>query len=229
MREHEPGVPGAREPVRERGAGRGSEGQQEGPGDVVVHRAAEAGGERAVQPPGEGHAVGGHRAGHEHRADQRDRPGRGHHADDDGGDARVEQHQPPYLPPARRVLVTQQGLGEVRAPHQDRVGHRAQQHEVHEQPAGGRNPPVGDGDDHEGHEPEDDTGAGTDVPAAPVADGVRPAALLRGRRGRDHRSDPTDAADDRRRRARGREARRAAPTETTTKASRARTFRVPPT
>ena len=48
----------------------------------------------------------------------------------------------------------QQRGGEVRAPHHDRVGHRAEQHQVQHQPVGVWQPAVRDGDPDRGGEPQ---------------------------------------------------------------------------
>ena len=156
----QPSVPGLRQVVAgQDGPQSGPDGQHRRRGHVVAHaHAAEPRRQRTPAQQDERHTVPGHRAGDRHRTEQgEDSPDTRRHTDDDEGDPGVQQHKPSGLLRPRHggVLGLQHGAGEVRAPHHDRVGYRAQDHHVDHEPAGCRDHGVDGHEDDGDGQPED--------------------------------------------------------------------------
>ena len=117
-------------------------------GEVVANGDPEPPRQRAPQPAPQLDAVPQHRARHRRRARHGERPEAGGHPDQHRGDPRDEQCDAAVLLGAVVDLGRglQQGLGEVGAPHHRGVGERAEQHQVHEEPARAGHPAVHEGE-----------------------------------------------------------------------------------
>ena len=117
-------------------------------GEVVANGDPEPPRQRTPQPAPQLDAVPQHRARHRRRARHGERPDAGGHPDQHRGDPRDEQRDAAVLLGAVVDLGggLQQGLGEVGAPHHRGVGERAEQHQVHEEPARPGYPAVHEGE-----------------------------------------------------------------------------------
>ena len=104
--------------------------------DVVAHGHGEAGRQRGPQLTQQRRPVPERRDGDGARTDGGHRPPAGEHPHDHEHGAEVEQGQPDGLvaPVIRLVGSVQESIGEVLAPHQDRVAHRAEEQQVDHQP-----------------------------------------------------------------------------------------------
>ena len=137
------GVPG------EQHAERGPDGERGRGGHVVADGDREARAERPHEPDGQVRAVPYDRGGHRHRPGQDEEPGVGEVPGDHGGRPAVAQGEPDRLAAAAR-RASQEGRGEVLAPHEHRVGEGAEEEQVEHEPAGRRHPGVDeDGEDQE--------------------------------------------------------------------------------
>ncbi len=143
-------------PGQDRAEG-GAHRQHGGGHDVVAHGGTEAGGQGPPHLPHQGHAVPADRGGDPQGSCDRDGPDVGEHAGHHEQRAAVEQQQPCRLQPPVTGLGrgVQQGVGEVPAPHHDRVAHRPEQEQVDHQPPRSRDERVHQGDHPGGHQPQD--------------------------------------------------------------------------
>ena len=133
-----------------------AEREQAGGGHVVAHRGAEPGRQRPAHladqrgpvPPGGTGDAGG--------PDGSDRPDVAEDAGHHECHAAVEQQHPgrPLAGVTGQRLGVQQGIGEVLAPHEDRVADRAEQQQVDHQPARRRHERVCEHHRHEEQQPE---------------------------------------------------------------------------
>ena len=156
VRQQDPPVRRVVQADRQRRAEGGADRQGDGGGQVVADGDPEAARQRAAQAPPQLDAVPEHRGRDHGGADDGQPPGRGRDADQRQRGADEEQDQPPRLdaPVVQPGTGLEQRLGEVGAPHHDRVGQRAEQHQVDHQPAGLGDVLVGDRDDHSQDHPQ---------------------------------------------------------------------------
>ncbi len=130
----------------------------------------EPGRERRTHLGEQGECIPGQRRPDDRGTRDRDPVPLADHARGRQRDAEVEQHDPAHLEPSSGLVgaISQEGIGEVLSPHENRVGDHPEGEHVDEQPARLGYPAVHEGDDDQADQPNSDRTGGGAVPGATV-------------------------------------------------------------